>query len=214
MKKFRKINNFILFLLPIIAIYLAILEQPYIPLHPFSDHVKGSQDANITVLIYGEYQCFRTRNFWNEILPKLEQDYISTGEVKFIYRYHPKSFFNYSVEAAEATECAADQGKFWEYISLIFQRTDLTCDDAGKGVGINISDLNGYAKELGLNMKLFDACLDSGAMMPRIQADIQELHKTGLRASGVVFINGELISGNRPYTEFQSLIEKQLHATV
>jgi protein-disulfide isomerase len=173
----------------------------------FSEHLKGFLNASVNITVYGEYQCFRTRNFWNNILPRLEDEYIKTGKVKLIYKFYPKLFFNYSLEAAEASECAGEQGRFWEYVGLVFQRTNLTCGQAGKGIGLSPNDLKEYAKELGLDMRLFSDCLDSKAMLPRIQAYRDELHKKGIRASGVVFVNEKLMSGNMPYDEFKKEIE-------
>ncbi|MEM7818970.1 MAG: thioredoxin domain-containing protein [Candidatus Aenigmatarchaeota archaeon] len=183
-----------------------VLRPKYKP-KEFSEHVKGLPNATINVTIYGDFQCLRTRNFWNEILPKLEEDYIKTGKIRLIYKHHPKTFFNYSLEAAEATECAADQGKFWEYVELVFRRTSLICNEVGKGLGLSPNELKNYAKELGLDVKAFSACLDSRAMLPKIYADMRELHEKGLRSSGIVFINNELISGNKPYSEFKLKIE-------
>jgi protein-disulfide isomerase len=195
----------------LLAFCFMISKPVYKPNIQFSEHLKGSPNASVNITIYGEYQCFRTRNFWNNILPKLEEEYIKTGKVKLIYKFYPKVFFNYSLEAAEASECAAEQGKFWEYVELVFQRTNLVCGEAGKGIGLTPNDLKEYARELGLDVRSFSACLDSKAMLPRIQAYREELQKKGMRASGVVFVNGELMSGNMPYEEFKKKIEELLN---
>lgn len=217
MKKLRKkflfdIRFILLFIFVLIYFLIIILKPTYKP-SQFSEHVKGFQNATVSIVVYGDYQCLRIRRFWNEIVPSLENDYINTGKAKLIFKQYPKLFYNYSLEAAEASECAADQGKFWEYHELLLQRVSILCGQPGKGLGLTSSDLKAYAKELKLDTGLFNACLDSGAMLSRIQANIDELHKKGMRASGVVFINGEMISGNRPYEEFQSKIEKILNQT-
>ena len=219
MKKLRKKifsrTSFIVLLVFFIMIFYFVSSEPvYKPQTQFLENVKGFSNASVSVVVYGDYQCLRTKNFWNEIVPRLEEDYIKTGKVKLTFKQYPKLFYNYSLQAAEASECAADQGKFWEYSELLFQKTTTLCVKSGIGLGLNPADLKKYAKELGLDTTLFNKCLDSGTMLPRIQADIDELHKRGMRAAGVVYINREMISGNRPYEEFQSIIEKVLNQTI
>lgn len=176
-------------------------------------NLKGNENASVEIVLYADFQCLRTRNFWKEILPKLEEEYISRGKAKFIFKHHPKLFFNHSLEAAIASECAANQGKFWEYVDLIFRSTEAGLECTGSGLGLSPNELKEYAKKVGLNVENFEFCLDNKMTLPRIQAQINELHEKGFRASGIVFINGEIISGYRPYTEFKDKIEKFLGNT-
>jgi len=127
----------------------------YTPLIPYSEHVRGSPNANVTMVIYSDFQCPVCGRFAREILPQIESNYVDTGKVKLIFKQFPiTSIHNFAQKAAEASECAADQGKFWEYHDRLYQnQTELT-----------ISDLKQYASELELNTTLFDECLTSGYM--------------------------------------------------
>jgi len=86
------------------------------------DPMKGNPDASITIVEFSDFQCPFCAKFHQNTLPQLEQDYISTGKVNFVYRDFPiQSIHPNAVPAALAAECADDQGKFWEMHDMIFK---------------------------------------------------------------------------------------------
>jgi len=117
-----------------------------------------------------------------------------------IYRHFPLSFHANAKKAAEASECAGEQGKFWEIHDKIYEnRTQL-----------DIDSLKGYAKELGLNTSNFDKCLDDGKYAQKVADDMAESTQYGVNGTPATFINGELISGAQPYENFAAIIDSLL----
>ncbi|UCD02943.1 MAG: DsbA family protein, partial [Candidatus Aenigmatarchaeota archaeon] len=115
------------------------------------DYVKGDENAPVTIIEYSDFECPFCARFWEQTLPEIEENYIKTGKVKLIYRDFPLGFHANAQKAAEASECAGEQGKFWEYHDVLYDTRALS-----------VSDLKQHAKDLGLDSTKFDSCLDSG----------------------------------------------------
>jgi hypothetical protein len=81
---------------------------------------KGRRDAPVTIVEFSDFQCTYCRKFWKETLPRIQAEYIDTGKVWFVYR-HFVTFGPVSERAAEAAECAGEQGQFWAYHDRLFE---------------------------------------------------------------------------------------------
>lgn len=137
--------------------------------------------------------------------PALFREYVDTGKVKFVYK-HMAILGQESVWAAEASECAADQGKFWEYHDLVFDR------QAGENQGaFNKDKLLAMAQELKLDMAQFEPCLKNDQTQDRVQADTQEGQQVGVRGTPTFFVNGRAVVGAVPLQEFRPIIEQALN---
>ncbi len=110
------------------------------------------------------------------------------------------SIHEYAQKASEATECADDQGKFWEYHDLLFANPS----------ALNVDGLKGYAGQLGLDTGTFDECLDSGKYEQEVLQDMQDGRAAGVTGTPAFFINGQLVSGAQPFTVFQQIIDELL----
>jgi len=95
--------------------------------------------------------------------------------------------------ASEATECADDQGKFWEYQDLLYANQS----------ALDVISLKGYAAQLGLDTATFDDCLDSGKQTAEVQNDKQEGQSYGVSGTPAFFVNGRLVSGAIPFEDYQ-----------
>lgn len=84
------------------------------------DAFLGNPGASVVMLEFSDYQCPYCRTFWSDAFPKIKRDYIDTGKVKFVYRDFPLDFHPASVLTAQASECAREQGKFWEFQDKVF----------------------------------------------------------------------------------------------
>lgn len=136
--------------------------------------------------------------------PALFKQYVDTGQVAFVYK-HMAILGQESVWAAEASECAADQGKFWEYHDLMFSR------QAGENQGAFAKDkLLGMAQELKLDTSKFEPCLKNDQTLARVQTDIQEGQAAGVRGTPTFFINGQGLVGAQPLEAFKAAIDKIL----
>ncbi len=108
--------------------------------------------------------------------------------------------------AAQASECAADQGKFWEYHDLLFDRQN------GENQGaFNKDKLIGFANELKLDMTKFEPCLTNDETLDRVKADTQEGSAAGVRGTPTFFVNGQALVGAQPLEAFQAVIDKALN---
>lgn len=136
--------------------------------------------------------------------PALLQQYVDTGKAQFVYK-HSAFLGQESVWAAQAAECAADQGKFWEYHNLLFERQN------GENQGAFSKDnLVGFGKDLGLDMARFESCVREDKTLARVQADTQEGKQFGVRGTPTFFVNGQPLVGAQPIQAFQKAIDAAL----
>ncbi len=162
------------------------------------DPVKGSKDAPVTIIEFSNFNCPYCRAFYTETLPLIEKDYIETGKVKLVYRDFTRSPL--SQKAAEAAECAAEQGKFWEYHDKIFDNQQLLSNES----------LKQWASDLGLDTKKFSDCLDSGKMASEVKKDLRDAKSYGVTRTPTIFINGIVVEGAQPYSVYQQIIRQEL----
>lgn len=163
------------------------------------DAVKGSPNAPVTIIEFSDFECPFCTRFYQQTLPSIEKNYINTGKVKFVYRDFPLGFHANAQKAAEAAECAAEQGKFWEMHNKIF--------DGGE---LGVATLKQYATELGLDTSAFSECLDSGQMTSEVQKDFNDGKNYGVSGTPTFFINGIEIVGAQPYSVFEQAIEQEV----
>ncbi len=163
------------------------------------DPAKGDPDAPVTIVEFSDFQCPYCRKFYQETLPLIEERYISTGKVRMVYRDFPLGFHEYAQKAAEAGECADEQGKFWEYHDRLFQTDDLSVDNLKK-----------IAADIGLDAQQFNSCLDSGKYASEVQKDVSDGRKLGVSGTPTFFINGKKIVGAQPFSVFEREIEQAL----
>jgi len=168
------------------------------------DPVKGSKNAPITIVEFSDFQCPFCARFYAQTLPSIEENYIKTGKVKFIYRDFPLNFHQYAQKAAEAAECADEQGKFWEYHDILFQKQS-EWSSAG------VEKLKEYAQNLGLDTAKFNECLDSGKYSSEVQKDYSDGSNYGVTGTPTFFINGIEVVGAQPYSVFEQIIEQELN---
>lgn len=165
---------------------------------------KGAKNAPITIVEFSDFQCPFCRRAFQEVLPPLVQEYVDSGRVTLVYK-HSAFLGQESTWAAVASECAADQGKFWDYHDLLFSR------QAGENQGaFNKDKLLGFAKKLELDMAKFEPCLTNDQTLARVQADVQEGQRAGVTGTPTFFINGQKMAGAQPYEQFRAVIEPLL----
>ncbi len=161
----------------------------------------GPKDAPITIIEFSDYQCpFCARA--EPAVKRILESY--KGKVNFVYRDFPLSFHQYAQKAAEASECADEQGKFWQYHDILFEKQQ----EWSSG---GVSKLKEYAIGLGLDSKKFDECLDSGIYANEVQKDIEDGQNYGVSGTPAFFINGIEVSGAQPFDVFQKIIDSELN---
>ena len=141
-------------------------------------HVMGK--GGVVIREYSDFQCPYCKRFQQEILPELEKRYIETGRARFEFNHFPlTSIHQEALNAAIASECAADQGAFWAYHDEVFQ----------KGAG----NYEQKARDLKLDLPRFNACIASDEARQRALADRQEAIDLGLNGTPSVFVGPFLL---------------------
>ena len=162
--------------------------------------ILGDADAQITILEWGDYQCTYCYRFHQSTLDVIYQDHISTGKVRLIFKDFPLNGPD-SRLAAEASYCADDQGRYWQYHDEIYRNW------GGERTGwITRDSLDGFASDVGLNLTEFNACLDEQRHQERVEALYEFGREIGIDAtpSFLVFNDQKIIPirGNQPLEAF------------
>lgn len=168
-------------------------------------HFQGRDEAPVTMIEFSDFKCPFCGRFSAETLPQIREQYINTGKVRFVYK-HFAILGPESNRTAEATECAAEQGQFWEYHDRIF------ADQTSTRSTLNDDRLTVLAGEVGLDTSVFSECLASGRFASQISQESLTVQSMGLRGTPGFLINGVFISGAQPFEVFQQVIEEQLKA--
>lgn len=164
----------------------------------------GSGSAKVTVVEYADYRCPFCERWFQTVMPDLKTKYIDTGKIKFVYRDF--AFLGPdSNTAAEASHCALDQNKFWQYHDYLFQH-----QGSESGDWASAAHQKEFAKALGLNTAQFNQCLDSGKYKQEVLDETSSGRGYGVSGTPTVFINGAAIVGAQPAASFASAIDAAL----
>jgi protein-disulfide isomerase len=171
---------------------------------PAEGRTKGLATAPVTIIEYADLQCPNCAMFARTTEREIERQYIETGKVRLEFRHFP-FLGKESWRAAEALECAGEQGKFWQY------RDALYAAQAGENRGaFSDKNLRAIADRAGLDGAALATCLDSGRYRDRVQADKLAGEAAGVEGTPTFFINGRKVVGAYPFSVFQAVIEQAL----
>lgn len=163
------------------------------PVEVSQDKSIGNAEASVIVVEYGDYQCPACGQFASTVKPKIVEEFVKTGQVRFVFRSF-QFIGEESQWAAEAAECANEQGKYWEYYDKLYS------SQAGENAGtFRKENLEGFAVELGLQTEQFNQCLASGKYTEKVKAETMEAQRLGLRSTPSILVNGELVDGGAQY---------------
>ncbi len=165
----------------------------------------GPVDAPVTIIDFSDYGCSHCRDFAQNQGKQLRADYEATGKVRFEFR-HMIIGGTPTRDAANASECAADQGRFWDYHDALFARQGTSANPFTKPL------LKRYAAELGLDASKFDPCVDQNLHYNTVAANESDARSRGVNATPTFFINDKKIEGAIPYEQFKAEVEAALAA--
>ena len=159
--------------------------------------VKGPADAPITIVEFADYQCpFCARS--EGLIDQALQAYPT--QARFVYKHFPLTANHpQALPAALAAVAAQKQGKFWEMHEILFANQK----------ALSPEQIEGYAKQIGLDMKRFKADLESDAVKEQVEADRRLARRAGVRGTPTVFVNGRLLQ-DRTLEGFRALIDPML----
>lgn len=163
--------------------------------------VNGNSNAPVTIVEFSDFQCPYCVVFSKETYPLIKRDYISTGKVKMIFRNFPiYQAHPQAMQAAEAALCVHKEGgdeSFFKYHDKLFQNYESLPEEK----------LILWASEMGYNIT---SCLQSKTLRNDVLKDLEDGAKSGVQGTPSFFINGKMIAGNLPYTEFKKVIDSSL----
>lgn len=171
--------------------------------------ILGDPLASITIVEFGDYQCHQCYNWFHNTKPAIVEEYIETGKANLVFV--DLAFLGRdSPIAAQASYCAEDQEMYWEYHDTLYTFQDSKID----GGWANSERLKAFAGDLGLDMDLFNSCLDSGKYSKRVQYNIQQARDHGVRGTPGFFIVGpdgqEKLGGAQPFSVFKQILDKMI----
>ena len=168
--------------------------------------ILGNPNAKITIVEFGDYQCTFCYKFHDETMDKIYEKYVENGEINFVYKDFPLNGAA-SILASEASYCAQNQDKFWEYHNMLYDNW------AGENTGwITNNVLLEFAKESGLNLDQFNSCMNNSIFYQKVIENEQFAKKINIDAtpSFLIFNENEVyrIKGAQSFEIFEQAIQE------
>jgi protein-disulfide isomerase len=199
----------------------AVPTQPIaVPQHPAvgksisveGKQFKGKKDAKLTLIQFSDYECSFCGQLARETIPQVVRDYVETGKLKFVFGDLALGVHSQAIKAAEASYCAAEQGRYWEMHDVLFSRQG----------GLELSKLIASANEIGLDLAKFQQCLNINRYAAQVEQSSAEAKQLGfdstpVQAIGLTEGNGssmkvmKVITGAVTYPVTQAAIESLLN---
>lgn len=163
-----------------------------------SNPTLGSASAKVVITEYGDFGCTSCRAWHNAgILKQVQAAY--GDNVQFVWKDFPVITAQ-SPKAAEAGQCALDQGKFWEYHDFLYEQAR----------SLSLNDLKNYAAQLGLDAEKFNACLDSGQNRAKVEQNLNEARQYGFPGTPSFLVNGKKLVGPPSFETLKATIDSIL----
>lgn len=171
------------------------------------DHILGNPNAPIVIVEYSDYDCPFCKNY-HETMTRIMNDYGSTGQVAWVYRHFPIEQLHPNAPGiALASECVADLGgneAFWTFSDLVFGEREVNAQT-------NVTKLTSYAERAGVTGADFDACVEEGRFIDKVNEDFADAANAGAQGTpySLVLVGGQqgVINGAQPYEAVKQIIE-------
>ena len=158
----------------------------------------GPEDAPVTIVEFSDYQCPYCQSWYQQTFDRLMANY--PGQIRFVYRDLPLPGHPESLPAAEAANCAGEQGAYWKFHDALF---------SGQ-YALGRAAYEQYAADLGLEPAAFTACLDDHRTQDEVRADAADATRLGLTGTPSFVINGRILIGALPFEDFKAIIDEEL----
>ncbi len=173
---------------------------------PAENFVLGDPNAEIAVVAYYSFECVYCAKFINEVLPKLQSEYLDKGTIKLIFKNFPLNNHKAAPTAHNAAMCAANQGKFWQFHNELFIKQN---EWAGKSESDVYKIMKNYATALSINGDDFSQCLDTKQFAAQVEKDKSEGKSKGITGTPTFIIGDNTIVGAQPFESFKAVIDSQ-----
>ena len=171
----------------------------------------GSETAKVTLIEFSDYQCFFCRRHDRQVAPRIVEEYVKSGRVKYVFADFPLASHPGASKAAQAAHCAGDQGKYWQMNDLLFRHPQ----------SLNQGTLKAFGKSLGLDNPAFLDCVESGKYAQKVRDGLSAGKGAGVRGTPSFFFGltdrtrpkirvRKTLTGAHPYPAFKGIIEELL----
>jgi len=174
--------------------------QPPVNITPFDGPSAGSDSATLTVTAFIDYGCIFCKQFFDEVYPSIQEEYIKTGKVKFVIHFLPLPIHKNSIEVAKYAVCANRQQAFWKMHNKLFS-------ELGR---FSKQNAEKWIDEIGLEKNKFTSCLKDTSVMSEINRNMDEAKMNNIQATPTFVIDNEVHIGMLPYQNFKQIIEEKL----
>jgi protein-disulfide isomerase len=162
--------------------------------HPLVDgRSLGDPNAPVKVDIYADFQCPACKSFAEDIEPRIIEKYVANGDIFITFRHFPflddGAVRKESDQAANASMCAADQDRFWDYHAILFANWNGENQNA-----FSDKRLVAMAESIGLEMDAFNTCFQANTFKDEIETDLAAGRMKGVTGTPSVFVNGEILT--------------------
>ena len=152
----------------------------------------GDPSAPVKIDVFEDFQCTSCQMYTQQIEVRIIDEYVKTGKVYYVFHQYPfldsRSVLKESQQSANASMCAGEQGRFWDYHDLLYANWK------GENQGVfNDQRLIAFAKYLKLNQDNFEACFKANRYKAKIEEDLQLGERMGVQGTPSVFVNGQII---------------------
>lgn len=166
----------------------------------------GPKGAKVLVQEFADFQCPICGEFFHGVEPQIIKDYVTTGKIRYEFHHFIVIDKNTggveSHHAAEASECANEQGRFWDYHNMLYT------NQQGEGSGAFADNrLQAFAAALGLDTQKFNACFDAHKYSAAVDADEALGTGMGVQGTPTIFINGAMVSNPLDYTAIKQQLD-------
>jgi protein-disulfide isomerase len=177
-----------------------MLQPPRATVDAGTSPAKGPADAPIELIEFADFEC----PYCQAASPTIKRVLDTYGNrVRFVYRNFPLASHPNAIPAAEAAQCANEQGQFWAYHDRLF----------GSPGNLSSADLRSTAQQLGLDVARFNSCVEEHRYRSVVETDVKAGTTAGVNGTPAFFINGRLLSGAQPYDAFKNVIDEELEST-
>jgi protein-disulfide isomerase len=178
-----------------------------LPPIPNQGHVMGSDSAQLEVVEFGDFECPGCGSFASVTEPDVRARLVNTGLIRFRFMDFPLNMHPNSWPAHLASWCGGEQQKFWEMHDAIFMNQDRWNTQATRRPDKVLGTL---AKQVGLNMDQYEACMSSRKYQPQIRANVEEGVKRGVNGTPTFYIGSKSIAQPLTYDEFKRYVDEAL----
>jgi protein-disulfide isomerase len=172
-----------------------------------SGRIIGAPTAKVWMLIVSDFQCPYCKMWEDQSWATIKRDYVDAGKVRVAYLHFPLDQHEQAMPTAEASMCAAAQGKFWEYSEALFA----TVPQWGKA-GDQSRIYDSLATAHGVDVGRFRACTQSHVMRAVILADQDRMRQAGVQSTPSFFVGNTPISGAQPVEVFRRALDAAIAA--